>query len=105
MTYAPGPSATNAPSGSIDAPAPLTDHRIAAGAYAALLSVVADAEKCTTSPVRARVVRGLTTSDRTGFATTVIVIAADAGPLMATIRAFPGAMPVTRPAASMVATA
>src|SRR2546426_12259321 len=87
------------------APSPATDQRMAGVPAPVVPAPTALAAKCTTSPVRVRVDRGVTDSDRTGLATTVTATFAVAGPLRAMSRAWPGATPVTRPAASKVATA
>src|SRR5262245_14608731 len=105
MTYDPGRSATNPPSGSTDAPAAPTDQRMAGAVTAPPPLVVAFTVKCTTSPVRAVVVRGSTSSEATGFLITVTGTSAFAPPDCTRIRARPGATPLTSPAGSTVAIA
>src|SRR5438552_15546293 len=87
------------------APSPATDQRMAGVPALVVPAPTALAANCTTSPVRVRVDRGVTDSERTGLATTVTATFAVPGPLRAMSRAGPGATSVTRPAAAIVASA
>src|SRR5712692_11249477 len=82
------------------APLPLTDQR-------AVKSFEGDpfAVKCTTSPVRAVAAPAATVKPRRLLFTMVIVVMPFAAPAAALIVALPGAIPVTTPPASTVATA
>ena len=81
------------------APSPLTDHRTTASLIALPLASFACALKRITSPVRAVVVRGSIATLRTELLTTSIVKAPLAPSAFARSFAFPGATPVTSPAA------